>query len=355
MTAEEILDGTYRCPKNIDKVMKDLLDQINDFKRQFSNKLSLSVSLQEYKQFWRTCKEKISSSFSGLRFGHYKACATNDFLASIQAKSFDLCFRTGIPLRRWSTGLTVMIEKIPGVTLVNKLRAILLMEADFNFGNRLILGKNMVKGLEKMKVFPPDSFGSRSNLCSIEVPVCRALFFDVVRQRKYNAALGSYDAQSCYDRVVHSFTSMVCQAVGVPQYTIDCMLRAIQKMRYYVRTAFGDSSTFYDSGGEISQGLCQGNGASPALWLLISSFLLRYLKKKGCSINISSAIIGASLSYVALVYVDDGDFPTIAKKPSESTESVARRHQRTVKYWSQALHTSGGALTPSKCFWYPIR
>ena len=78
-------------------------------------------------------------------------------------------------------------------------------------------------------------------------------------------------------------------------------------------------------------------------------------KKKSCSINISSTISGASLLYVALVYVDDGDFPTIAKKPSESIERVTRRHQRTVKYWSRALHTSGGALTPSKCFWYPIQ
>ena len=58
---------------------------------------------------------------------------------------------------------------------------------------------------------------------------------------------------------------------------------------------------------------------------------------------------------MTLVYVDDGDFPTIAKKSSESSERVARQHQRTVKYWSKALHTSGEALIPSKCFWYPIK
>ena len=46
-----------------------------------------------------------------------------------------------------------MIEKLPGVTLVNKLRAILLMETDFNFGNRLIIGKKMVQGLEKENSF----------------------------------------------------------------------------------------------------------------------------------------------------------------------------------------------------------
>ena len=37
-----------------------------------------------------------------------------------------------------------MLERIVGLSLVNKLRAILLMEADFNFHNKLILRKRMV-------------------------------------------------------------------------------------------------------------------------------------------------------------------------------------------------------------------
>ena len=39
----------------------------------------------------------------------------------------------------------MMLEKIAGVALVTKLRAILLMEADFNFHNRLIFGDCMMK------------------------------------------------------------------------------------------------------------------------------------------------------------------------------------------------------------------
>ena len=37
-----------------------------------------------------------------------------------------------------------MLEKIAGVVLVTKRRAILLMEADFNFHNKLIFGKQMM-------------------------------------------------------------------------------------------------------------------------------------------------------------------------------------------------------------------
>ena len=36
-----------------------------------------------------------------------------------------------------------MLKKIAGLALVNKLQAILLMEADFNFHNKLIFGNHM--------------------------------------------------------------------------------------------------------------------------------------------------------------------------------------------------------------------
>ena len=37
-----------------------------------------------------------------------------------------------------------MLEKIAGVASITKLRAILLLEADFNFHNKLIFGSRML-------------------------------------------------------------------------------------------------------------------------------------------------------------------------------------------------------------------
>jgi hypothetical protein len=39
------------------------------------------------------------------------------------------------PFARWEMGLSCMLEKTAGVIKVEKLQAILLMEADFNFFN----------------------------------------------------------------------------------------------------------------------------------------------------------------------------------------------------------------------------
>jgi len=45
-------------------------------------------------------------------------------------------------------------------------------------------------------------------MCAIDAPTYSSIC-DIVRQRKHNAALGPFDAQSCYEQTVHPFTSMV--------------------------------------------------------------------------------------------------------------------------------------------------
>ena len=78
--------------------------------------------------------------------------------------------------------LSIMSEKIlPWVTRVDRLRAILLMEADFNFGNKLHIGRRMIKVVNDNQVIPLDTFRSKNDWCAIEVALCGSLFFNVVR------------------------------------------------------------------------------------------------------------------------------------------------------------------------------
>ena len=54
--------------------------------------------------------------------------------------------------------LSVILEKVVGVTLVNKLQAILLAEADFNFDNALYFGKITLELATKQKLVPINKF-----------------------------------------------------------------------------------------------------------------------------------------------------------------------------------------------------
>ena len=47
-------------------------------------------------------------------------------------------------LDHWSRGLSIILEKKPGVTLIEKLPAILLMEADLNASYKEIFGNCML-------------------------------------------------------------------------------------------------------------------------------------------------------------------------------------------------------------------
>ena len=54
-----------------------------------------------------------------------------------------------------------MLGKIAGLALVNKLRAILLMEADFKMHNKTIFGKRMLDSARAGGVIPEEHFSDK--------------------------------------------------------------------------------------------------------------------------------------------------------------------------------------------------
>ncbi len=68
-----------------------------------------------------------------------------------------------IPPDSWSVGLQVMLEKIAGVCLVEKLRAIQLYEADFNCYNQFILGKQAMQTLTDNRYIPEELFSQKGS------------------------------------------------------------------------------------------------------------------------------------------------------------------------------------------------
>ncbi len=186
-----------------------------------------------------------------------------------------------IQLERWSRGLSVMLEKTLGVTLVSKLRAILLMEPDFNVSNKIIYGIRMMKNVRDHQLMLEEIF-SKKNCMADDGTLTKTLFYDVTRQARVPAAIASVDASNCYDRIAHAIALLVFQAFGVPASTIDSMLTAIENMKFFLQTGFGDSTKFAGGGIRIkTQGLTQGNGASLAGWSVISIVILNAHGRKG--------------------------------------------------------------------------
>ena len=107
-----------------------------------------------------------------------------------------------------------MLEKIEGNTKVNKLRAIFLMESDFNQLNKLFFGHRMIRQSEANNRMPEELYGSRVNLNAILVDINRRLVIDICNQKRRTGAIAGVDAAQCYDRIVHSLSILLYQKQG---------------------------------------------------------------------------------------------------------------------------------------------
>jgi len=117
---------------------------------------------------------------SGLHFGHWKAAAESDTLLEIHAMFTEITVSTRHSPRRWQQGLSVMLEKVLGCRFPEKLRAILLMEANLNFANKLFFGHRMMMKAEADKAIPKEISGSRRGQQAINVALNRCLIWDAI-------------------------------------------------------------------------------------------------------------------------------------------------------------------------------
>ena len=111
------------------------------------------------------------SSFSGRHCGHYAAAAYSDLLSEAHIRHLVLITKTGAAPKRWPKDLSVMLENIAGVVVVTKLRALLLIEADFNRHNRLIFEDRMMtlareNGLVPEEIYSEKRRHQRTLLCN---------------------------------------------------------------------------------------------------------------------------------------------------------------------------------------------
>ena len=163
--AKSVVDGTFVEDPLLDEYTNKFLVAID--RRPTLPTFSAGVEKADFQGYWKGSRERTSSSMSRRHFGHYKAAVGNDLLSEIHSSLLHIASRNGVFLTRWIKGLSVVLEKLKGVIKVNKVRAILLMEADFNSLNKLIFGHRMIQQCEANNRFPDEIYGSRSCMSAI--------------------------------------------------------------------------------------------------------------------------------------------------------------------------------------------
>ena len=171
--------------------------------------------------------------------------------------------------------MEIDVESMRTITLfsadVESMRTITWFSADFNLNNKL-LGKRIMAQAEKHKVLEQEQFGSRKNHRSNMVSLNHRLMFDLCWQRRQSLAIALVDAKSCYDRIVHNVANICLCRIDIPMEPLLCMFKTLQAAHHHVMTAFGVSEETYQSMMDIPlQGIGQGNGAGPSIWVLVNA------------------------------------------------------------------------------------
>jgi hypothetical protein len=162
----------------------------------------------------------------------------------------------------------------------------------------------------------------------------------------------SANAAHCYDRVNHIIMLLVGLVLtngNMP--AIVMALICLQTMKFFQRTGFGESKTFF--GGASYQtymmGLGQGNRAVPPLWIQLSAVLVKVFKQLTLRALLLDPITLERIHTMGALFVDDTDLYTwrdgLLDPGKLWCQTQVELHQ-----WS--CLATGGALKPEKCFWY---
>jgi hypothetical protein len=163
--ARAIITKTYNIPSDMDPATKLILEEIGNLGVKLINGegMEIVITPEDFKQFWKRVREFTSSSMSGIHYGHYKAAIQCNISTRILAQQLTVVAQSCIPPESWSVGLQVMLEKIAGECLVEKLRAIQLYEANFNCYNQFVFGKVAIDSLNSIGYTPEELFSQKGS------------------------------------------------------------------------------------------------------------------------------------------------------------------------------------------------
>jgi hypothetical protein len=352
-TVDAILTGNFVPPEGTDEYTIQLIQQL----RMPDSVLSAPcidgiLRPTEHIQGWHRMKGKIASSPFGPSFADYIAGADDLEVAQIDTAFANIPLHAGFTPEAWTQALDMMIPKKVSSTHVRKLRIIVLFHALFNMLNKRV-GRAMIQQADSLNLIPEEAYGSRpgrrANICALN----KVLATDLLRQLKKDGIICSNDATSCYDRIVHAIASICMQRLGVTPEVCKIMLGTLQELQHFVTTAFGICESSYGAIHVPLQGIGQGNGAGPAIWLVMTIPLIQMLRSRGFGLRHCSPLSHEELFISCFTFVDDSD-TIIAPLQEISTEELLVMGQKALDTWNGGLVATGGALSLDKTHWWLI-
>ena len=100
-SVQQVPKGNYIFPEGTYPVTRLLLEEAETTYVNLSNEeVATDVTAEDFQYYCQRANERISFSYSGLHFGHYKADSFDGGLSALHAAKSSLCAQTGVALAR---------------------------------------------------------------------------------------------------------------------------------------------------------------------------------------------------------------------------------------------------------------
>jgi hypothetical protein len=170
----------------------------------------------------------------------------------------------------------------------------------------------------------------------------------------YTGILGhlEYNAKSCFDRIFCNLVMLNSRYNGIPLNFCKIQAKTLKRTIFKLWTALGDSTTTYQNSAENPiHGTGQGSCASPAIWLMLSRFLMQILKYNGMGMTMENILTNDCIVCEIIEgFVDDTSIFTNSSK--EDLKHLLLELEKDGNRWLNLLECSGGLLELEKCFCY---
>ena len=139
-------------------------------------KKTLNRSVEEFKASWNKMNEITGTR--DIHFRHFEAAMKSDLNLLLHYAPAEIPMRSGYTPIRWKQASDLMILKKEGTHDVEKVRTIVLFEADFNHNNKF-LGKAMMQHTVLNNMLTKEQYSIPGKKCIYHV-INRRLLFDLI-------------------------------------------------------------------------------------------------------------------------------------------------------------------------------
>ena len=346
---------------------------VQNLQRKDIEEIDLTVTSDDFVQYFSRRKESTASSPSDRHYGHMKVIArmedsiVRDTLLRVAATAVAV----KRPIDRWLKCTQIMLDKGKGV-YINNLRIIQLLEADLNFILGFIWSKQLNRAAARANLFNTSQYALPGKTCNSAV-LKKVLFFDLLRQPQQAGSIVDFDAKAAYDSILPALATVTCMRMGLPRGAGDFMTQLINNMEYSVATGLGKSTKTYNAGANPffkCQGGMQGStSAAPSYNIHHDVSLATYCEYGTPAVFPHPHPTGGVTEDYAAQFVDDNqqqksmlglkkhyeDELLQCQSAAEANDLLVRVTNEDANRWCKYSFCAGGLINASKCFWQLIQ